>query len=287
MSTEIAFDSNRVEHRPQRVFHATWCEMNGLSVWLTPTTAQEIAGRVSLWDIEGSVEALDDEWRRRSNDPGLTKTVRYDLLMQQWWGKEWMRPDSPYKILPMTPKELQRAEALLETIPAKAFRGLREEEVATHRDARIICESIARGVRMLVTGNMVTIDHIEINRWAREMRRSKGWPEAERDAVKVADVAMVEWSEGKEKEFLMAGLAASWLDERTAPADAIVRAFRERMARMAGARLEMTGERLLNLAHGERDLATRIEETRARLPEKTRAAETRERRYRAAAAIGR
>ena len=114
---------------------------------------------------------------------------------------------------------------------------------------------------MLVTGNMVTIDHIEINRWAREMRRSKGWPEAERDAVKVADVAMVEWSEGKEKEFLMAGLA--------------------------GARLEMTGERLLNLAHGERDLATRIEETRARLPEKTRAAETRERRYRAAADIGR
>ena len=83
------------------------------------------------------------------------------------------------------------------------------------------------------------------------------------------------------------GYAQSWPDERTAPADAVVRAFRERMARLAGARLEMTGERLLNLAHGERDLATRIEETRARLPEKTRAAETRERRYRAAAAIGR
>ena len=136
---------------------------------------------------------------------------------------------------------------------------------------------------MLVTGNMVTIDHIEINRWAKEMKRAKGWREAERDAVRVADVAMVEWSEGKEREFLMAGLAASWPDEKAAPADAVVRAFRERMA---GARLEMTGERLLNLAHGERDLATRIEETRARLPEKTRAAETRERRYRAAAAIG-
>ena len=95
--------------------------------------------------------------------------------------------------------------------------------------------------------------------------------------MRVADVAMVEWSEGREREFLMAGLAASWPDERTAPADAVVRAFRERMARMPGARLEMTGER---------DLATRIEETRARLPEKTRAAETRERRYRAAAAIG-
>ena len=175
MSTEIAFDGNRVGHRTQRVFHATWCEMNGLSVWLTPTTAQEIAGRVSL---------------------------------------------------------------------------------------------------------------IEINRWAREMKRAKGWPEAKRDAVKVADVAMVEWSEGKEREFLMAGLAASWPDERAAPADAVVRVFRERMARMPGARLEMTGERLLNLAHGERDLTTRIEETRARLPEKTRAAETRERRYRAAAAIG-
>lgn len=35
--------------------------MNGLSVWLTPATAQEIAGRVSFWDIEGSVQALDDE----------------------------------------------------------------------------------------------------------------------------------------------------------------------------------------------------------------------------------
>ena len=58
MSTEIAFDGNRVGHRTQRVFHATWCEMNGLSVWLTPATAQEIVG---LWDIEGSVQALDDE----------------------------------------------------------------------------------------------------------------------------------------------------------------------------------------------------------------------------------
>lgn len=58
MSTEIAFDGNRVGHRTQRVFHVTWCEMNGLPVWLTPATAQEIVG---LWDIEGSVQALDDE----------------------------------------------------------------------------------------------------------------------------------------------------------------------------------------------------------------------------------
>ena len=29
VSTEIAFDGNRVGHRTQRVFHATWCEMNG------------------------------------------------------------------------------------------------------------------------------------------------------------------------------------------------------------------------------------------------------------------
>ena len=61
---------------------------------------------------------------RRSNDPGSAKTVRYDLLMQQWQGEEWMRPDSAYQILPMTPKELQRAETLLETIPATGFRGL-------------------------------------------------------------------------------------------------------------------------------------------------------------------
>ena len=61
----------------------------------------------------------------RSNDPGrLTKTVRYDLLMQQWRGGEWMRPDSPYQILPMTPKEIQRAETRIETIPATGFRGL-------------------------------------------------------------------------------------------------------------------------------------------------------------------
>ena len=48
---------------------------------------------------------------RRSNDPGSAKTVRYDLLMQQWQGEEWMRPDSPYQILPVTPKELQRGRA--------------------------------------------------------------------------------------------------------------------------------------------------------------------------------
>ena len=50
---------------------------------------------------------------------------------------------------------------------------------------------------------------------------------------------------------------------------------------------EMNGERLLNLVFRGRDMETRVERTRARLPEKTRAAETRERRYRVAAAIGR
>ena len=34
MSGEIAFDSNRVGHRTQRVFHSTWCEMNGQVVSL-------------------------------------------------------------------------------------------------------------------------------------------------------------------------------------------------------------------------------------------------------------
>ena len=47
--------------------------------------------------------------------------------------------------------------------------------------------------------------------------------------MKVAGVAMVEWSTGKEREFLMTGLAASWPDKRTAPVDAVARAFRERI----------------------------------------------------------
>ena len=42
MSGEIAFDGNRVGHRTQRVFHATWCEMNRHMVSLTPTTAAEL-----------------------------------------------------------------------------------------------------------------------------------------------------------------------------------------------------------------------------------------------------
>lgn len=88
MSGEIAFDSNRVGHRTQRVFHATWCEMNGHVVSLTPTTAAEIAGSIRLWDVAGSVERLRQEWTQRHNDPTLTKTERYDLLMQQWWGIE-------------------------------------------------------------------------------------------------------------------------------------------------------------------------------------------------------
>lgn len=53
---------------------------------------------------------------------------------------------------------------MFETIPVSAFRGLEEEEVATHRDAQIICESIARGVQMLVADNMVAVNHIEITR---------------------------------------------------------------------------------------------------------------------------
>ena len=73
MSGEIAFDGNRVGHRTQRVFHATWCEMNGHVVSLTPTTAAEIAGSIRLWDVAGSVERL----RPERNFAGDDATVRH------------------------------------------------------------------------------------------------------------------------------------------------------------------------------------------------------------------
>lgn len=280
MSGEIAFDSNRVGHRTQRVFHATWCEMNGHVVWLTPTTAAEIAGSIRLWDVAGSVERLRQEWTQRHNDPTLTKTERYDLLMQQWWGLEWSREDSPYKVLRMTPRELALSERFLERIPARAFRGLTEEEVKTHRDARIICESLGRNVSMLATGNMAKLDHATVNDWAREEKTALGWENAEEDLLKVADSAMVEWSRGREDMLLKVGLAASWPEERTASIDAVMDAFEQRMEAMGGAKLEMTGERLLNLAYAEKSLQTVVEATRERLPEKTRGAERREQRFR-------
>ena len=56
----------------------------------------------------------------RSNDPGLAKMVRHDLSMQPRQREEWMWPDSPHEILPMTSKEIQSPDTLFETIPATA-----------------------------------------------------------------------------------------------------------------------------------------------------------------------
>jgi len=263
-------DTSELLRPTQRKLHAAWQELHGRKVLATPTVARELAPLgADVLDNRGHSAA---EIALRNRAATLSPRRRAELQRQQWWATMWQDHQSPYGILSLTDAQEELVDQLLDDIDSRCFPRTDPVFIDRHPDARIVCESIAVGATMLLTSNMQTIDHIEVNRWAIENAPRYGL--AARPVLRQADDAFLErTTDPVELEtWLQAGLLASWPDADDAPARKVIErtiATITAMTHGTGGKLPHSGARLINGLRRHPDPIELVNTTRRRLPSPT------------------
>ena len=261
-------DTSELKRPTQRKLHAAWRELQGERVLATPGVADELAPLATnvLWH-EGPSEAEHTLQNRTLPDPR-----RRQLQQQAWWGRMWTDPTSPYRIVTLDPEQTDRAERMRTVIDPRCFPNTPPEDIPDLGDAVIVSEAMALDARLLLTSNLQSIDHIEVNRWMREHGRE--WGLRTGDLIQDADAAFVEWTTeptGLER-WVLAGMLACWPGDDDAPAwdvlDATMNGIRA-LVRGDGGKLPNAGARLLNGLQKHPDPERLVELTRRHLPSPT------------------
>ena len=96
--------------------------------------------------------------------------------------------DSPFEIVRLTAAERERAEEILSAFTLRHFPALANvADIRHHSDCLVVAQGLACGVDMIVTNNMRSMDHHEINQLVRERwGRNDGFLVAADDALLAA-----------------------------------------------------------------------------------------------------
>lgn len=264
----ILVDTSELKRPMQRKLHAAWCELHNRQVLAPPSVAGELAPLAAdtIWSGgKSAAETLLDD----ANLPGER---RAELLQQAWWAEMWRNTSSPYRIVQLSNEQQTLASRLVTEIDARCFPTTDPDDIGDHPDARIVCESMALGAKMLLTSNMRTIDHIEVNNWATENGERLGF-NAE-PVLFQADATLAEWTSKPAdlERWMQAGFLACWpQDDKASAKEVIQRTLNgiSAMARGSGGKLTMTSERLINGLENHPDPIGLVERTRVRLPSPT------------------
>ena len=124
---------------------------------------------------EGIAEGETEAERRARDDKQRTGKERMKQIRQQaWWARMWRDETSPYKMVTLNDEQLALKEQIRHMLPHKCFDNSRGLYAGDHRDAEIVCESLALKAKVLMTSNLRTINHEALNAWVVEEGRSVG-----------------------------------------------------------------------------------------------------------------
>lgn len=263
-------DTSELMRPTQRKLHAAWCELAGRPVLAPQSVARELAplgADPTAIDGRSAAEAL---LHNLGPDIGARRIT--ELRVQAWWAEMWRAPESPYRIVSLDEKQDELADRLLLAIDRRCFPTTEPGDIGQHPDARIVCESVALGAKMLLTNNLRSIDRVEVNRWAVDNGAGYGFkPEP---VLYQADAAFVGWTEDRAglERWIQAGLLACWPDDDDAPARAVVEHTLAGIAAMtqgSGGKLPEAGARLINGLEQHPDPLELVERTRRLFPSAT------------------
>ena len=268
----ITLDTNRIMFPTQRRFNAAWREMSGDKVALLPQVAHEITHRrLDLDDLDNEIIRLEATLARMGN----LGTRRSRLFVQSdlWWAEEFLRSQSPYDLIRLSREQNERVDAICDAIDPGAFPGISPQQVSTHSDTIIIAQALATGQSMLVTGNMRSIDHDQVNEWA--ARHAKTFGIESPEVLHVQDEAMPRLYAGPERRVQLCaiGLGAAWPDSPEAPLEEVDQALKRMCRSMVGAQLRRTGTVIANTWRDVADPAALLNFVRLHLPERMRQSE--------------
>ena len=240
MRSGLAFDTNLMGRPLTRGLLALWMESSSRSVVVLPTVGQELLHR------------------RRAH---TERNARLNDIYDGAWRSLWSAAGALYELVELSADELERCDAIARSFTRRCFP--REPDTANLtqlNDALIIAEAVATGTTFLVTNNMRSIDHKEVNGVL-----SQQWG-VNHDVVVTADDALLAAHECGEasRMLLRLFLASTWPSDQPdltiGECGALLRNHLPRLAE--GARMPNVAERLRNAFEVDEDLESVINDAR-------------------------
>ena len=108
---------------------------------------------------------VPEVWRELTQSQGpATREYPKDA-----WRRLAGRPDSPFLLPSLSEEQEEAAYAIRSKFTSACFPGAHPATIHTHGDALIVSQALALGTDVLVTGDIRTIDHYEINLIVRQV----------------------------------------------------------------------------------------------------------------------
>ena len=183
----LAFDSNLLNKQTPRRLMSMWMESAGAKVLILPSVMRELC----------APNLVDDS----------ATAQRRNALHSQCWNDVVAMRDAPYALLQLSDDEKDVASEVLQRFTLRCFPKLNEpSEILRENDAMILAQGIAAGVDCVVTNDVSTIDHYEINDLvAKTIGHNAG-------IVLDADRAMLQAHPGGHaaRQLLLTAMASNW-----------------------------------------------------------------------------
>ena len=271
---QISLDSNRLMKPTQRRFNATWLEFSGDALNVLPQVARELTNGKFIGDLDSSLDYAAEALRiaRQREDEPIAFIAACDL----WWLDEFIRQDSPYRLVTLSREENIQATELRRSLPSEAFPRIGKEDIVTDSDAIIISQALVKSQNLLITSDSRSLRHDVINEWIQAQGNERGI--RSQAMLFVQDEIMPALFAGKEEDLLYIALAASWPGDPALSNQEVAASFdRQLRAMLTGALLPNTAELIRSQWRGmttsRETILSYVRENY--LPEKTRLSEAR------------
>lgn len=189
MDDSIAFDTNLLAKPTPRRLMTLWLEQAGCRTLVLPRVYEELTAPTLA--------------QRDKRHGGRN-------IQAETWEQAIQSPDSPYLLVELSDDQQDAAAEFLTRFNLRCFPSLNEVgEIARSPDAEIIAQGLACGADVIVTNNMRSIDHFEVNAVAMaHFGRNSG-------LLVTADNAMLAAHPSGEasRHMLATALASSWPDD--------------------------------------------------------------------------
>ena len=177
------------------------------------------------------------------------------------WRRLAERPDSPFALPGLSEEQEEAAYDIWSKFTSACFPGVHPSTIHTHSDALVVSQSLALGTDILVTGDVRTIDHYEINLIVRQILGRNA------PFVTTLDQALCNAYPGGQAAEQLLTMAMSTVappaDESEWDVDGAHQDLSELRRAMVGAGLTVTAQRLDVRWDECRDLAAMLEKARA------------------------
>ena len=232
MDDSIAFDTNMLAKPTPRRLMTLWLEQADCRTVVLPRVYKELTA--------SSLAQRDKRHQDRN-------------IQAETWDRAIQSPDSPYLVVELSDDQQDAAAEFLRRFNLRCFPSLNEVgEIARSPDAEIIAQGLAFGADIIITNNMRSIDHFEVNAVATaHFGRNSG-------LLVTADNAVLSAHPSGEasRHLLATALASSWPDHLrpldVAEAKLVLDGLCARLA--SGVNMPDAAQRLLNAYDIDEDL---------------------------------